>query len=90
MNNGRRRFNVADRFIELLGNGSSHVFDLEITMINADEKSLNRVAGIRDPEEKQKTLGNTFIDVRVVLVVSCLQPESDLTRCKMEFYGNVK
>jgi GMP synthase (glutamine-hydrolysing) len=63
VNNGLLRLNEADQVIELLGKGSSNVFDLEIITVDAEEKFLTRLAGVSDPEEKRKIIGNTFIDV---------------------------
>ena len=36
---------------------------LNLTVIDASDKFLSRLAGVEDPEEKRKIIGHTFIDV---------------------------
>ena len=38
-------------------------FNLKIKMINASERFLSKVAGVSDPEEKRKAIGNEFVAV---------------------------
>lgn len=38
-------------------------FNLKIKMINASERFLSKLAGVSDPEEKRKAIGNEFVAV---------------------------
>ena len=36
---------------------------LKVNLVNAQEIFLKKLEGIKDPEEKRKIIGNTFIEV---------------------------
>jgi GMP synthase (glutamine-hydrolysing) len=38
-------------------------FDLDLTVVDASERFLSRLAGITDPEQKRKIIGNEFVEV---------------------------
>ena len=38
-------------------------FDLQITLVEAQDLFLDKLAGVSDPEKKRKIIGNTFIEV---------------------------
>lgn len=59
VDNGLLRLNEGDQVMEMFGNK----FGLNITRINAEERFLNALAGVNDPETKRKIIGNVFIDV---------------------------
>ena len=63
VDNGLLRLGEAKQVIKMLGAGSDNVFALEIVTVDAAALFLNKLAGVRDPEQKRKIIGNTFIDV---------------------------
>lgn len=63
VNNGLLRHGEADQVIEMLGVGSDNVFKLNIVSVDAEQRFLERLDGVEDPEAKRKIIGNTFIDV---------------------------
>lgn len=38
-------------------------FDLNLKLVNAQDRFLDLLAGVEDPEKKRKIIGHTFIDV---------------------------
>lgn len=38
-------------------------FDLNLTVVEAQERFLSRLAGVVDPEQKRKSIGHTFIEI---------------------------
>ena len=37
--------------------------NIDIRLVDASELFLSKLAGVKDPEQKRKIIGNTFIDV---------------------------
>ncbi|MBV1877211.1 MAG: glutamine-hydrolyzing GMP synthase [Pseudomonadales bacterium] len=63
VDNGLLRQGEGKQVMQMLGQGSDNVFDLNIVAVDAEELFLGRLAGQADPEQKRKIIGNTFIDV---------------------------
>ncbi len=63
VDNGLLRHQEADQVIELLGAGSDNVFKLNIVSVDAEQRFLEKLEGVEDPEAKRKIIGNTFIEV---------------------------
>lgn len=63
VDNGLLRLGEAEQVVEMLGAGSDNIFKLNIVAVDAEQKFLERLEGVEDPEEKRKIIGNTFIDV---------------------------
>ena len=47
----------------MMGQGTQNSFALNMITVSAEDKFLTRLAGVTDPEEKRKVIGNTFIDI---------------------------
>ena len=47
----------------MVGAGTENIYALNLVTVHAEERFLSRLAGVTDPEEKRKIIGNTFIDV---------------------------
>ncbi|MCB1647251.1 MAG: glutamine-hydrolyzing GMP synthase, partial [Pseudomonadales bacterium] len=63
VDNGLLRLHEAEQVMQMLGKGSDNVFKLNIIAVDAADQFLGRLAGIEDPEQKRKIIGNTFIEV---------------------------
>lgn len=59
VDNGVMRLNEAKEVEETLTRG----LNINLTVVNAGELFLSRLAGVADPEKKRKIIGNTFIDI---------------------------
>ncbi len=59
VDHGLLRKNEADQVMESL----SGKFGLNIILVEASERYLDKLAGVSDPEEKRKVIGNEFIEV---------------------------
>lgn len=59
VDNGVLRSGEGDEVVEYL---RKH-FDLNLKLVNAQDRFLNLLAGVEDPEKKRKIIGHTFIDV---------------------------
>ncbi|MDG2959531.1 glutamine-hydrolyzing GMP synthase [Bisgaard Taxon 10/6] len=59
VDNGLLRLNEADQVMEMFGDK----FGLNIIRVNAEERFLNALKGITDPEAKRKMIGKVFVDV---------------------------
>lgn len=59
VDHGLLRKGEADQVMEMLGGK----FGLNIIRINAQERFLNKLKGVSDPEQKRKIIGNEFIRV---------------------------
>lgn len=59
VDNGLLRLNEADQVMEMFGDK----FGLNIIRVNAEDRFLNALKGIEDPEAKRKTIGKVFVDV---------------------------
>jgi GMP synthase (glutamine-hydrolysing) len=63
VDNGLLRFDESAQVNKMLGEGTENTFKLNMITVPAEEMFLGRLAGVTDPEEKRKVIGNTFIDV---------------------------
>jgi len=59
VDNGVLRLNESDQVMKLLKDG----LGINLTLIDAKEEFLTKLAGVDDPEKKRKIIGNTFIEV---------------------------
>ena len=59
VDNGVLRHGEAEQVEETFG----EAFGMNLTVVDAKRRFLDRLAGVEDPEEKRKIIGNTFIDV---------------------------
>ena len=59
VNNGVLRKGEAERVKELFGG----VFGIPLKYVDATDRFLDRLAGVREPEEKRKIIGREFIEV---------------------------
>jgi len=59
VDNGLMRYRETEEIEELFGNA----FGIDLHVAHSGELFLSKLAGISDPEEKRKIIGNTFIDV---------------------------
>jgi GMP synthase (glutamine-hydrolysing) len=59
VNNGVLRKGEADRVKELFGNH----FKMKLCYVDAEDRFLEKLAGVEDPERKRKIIGHEFIEV---------------------------
>ncbi len=59
VDHGLLRKNEAENVVQNL----AEKIGLEVNLVNAQDKFLNNLKGIKDPEEKRKIIGRTFIEV---------------------------
>ncbi|MCW6606616.1 glutamine-hydrolyzing GMP synthase [Yersinia ruckeri] len=59
VDNGLLRLNEADQVLEMFGDK----FGLNIVHVAAEDRFLNALAGIDEPEAKRKTIGRVFVEV---------------------------
>lgn len=59
VDNGLLRLGEADQVMTTFANN----LGVRVIHVNAAEQFLSRLAGVSDPEQKRKIIGNTFIDV---------------------------
>ena len=59
VDNGLLREGEAGRVVKSLREN----FDLNLTLVNAQERFLSLLAGVEDPEKKRKIIGHTFIEI---------------------------
>ena len=59
VDNGLLRLREGDQVMEMFG----HHMGIKVIRADAQDKFLGRLAGIDDPEQKRKIIGNTFIEV---------------------------
>ncbi|WP_040977251.1 glutamine-hydrolyzing GMP synthase [Necropsobacter massiliensis] len=59
VDNGLLRLNEADQVMQMFGNK----FGLNIIRVNAEERFLEALKGLTDPEAKRKMIGKVFVDV---------------------------
>lgn len=59
VNNGLLRKNEAERVQNLYAKN----FNLDLKYVDAEERFLNKLAGVTDPEQKRKIIGNEFINI---------------------------
>ncbi len=63
VDNGLLRLNEAEQVMAMFGDGTGNTFKLKIIAVDAEQRFLERLEGVEDPEDKRKIIGNTFIDV---------------------------
>ncbi len=63
VDNGLLRLGEADEVVRSLGTDSDNAFRLNIVRVDAEQRFLEKLEDIEDPEQKRKIIGNTFIDV---------------------------
>lgn len=63
VDNGLLRHEEVGQVMRMLGKDSDNVFKLNIVAVDAAELFLEKLAGVADPEQKRKIIGNTFIEV---------------------------
>ena len=59
VDNGLMRYNETEEIEDLFG----RAFGIDLIVAHSGELFLGKLAGVSDPEEKRKIIGNTFIDV---------------------------
>lgn len=59
VNNGLLRYGEAEQVEQTFGDA----FGMDLHVANAQDVFLDRLAGVIDPEQKRKLIGNTFIEV---------------------------
>jgi GMP synthase (glutamine-hydrolysing) len=59
VDHGFLRKNEGDQVMDMLGDK----FGLNIIRVNAEERFMNKLAGVADPEKKRKIIGNEFVYV---------------------------
>ena len=63
VDNGLLRLNEAEQVVQMLGKDSDNAFHLDIVTVAAQDRFLQKLEGIADPEAKRKIIGNLFIDI---------------------------
>jgi GMP synthase (glutamine-hydrolysing) len=63
VDNGLLRLNEVEQVMSMFGEKADNAFDLNIVAVNAEDRFLEKLNGIEEPEDKRKIIGNTFIDV---------------------------
>jgi GMP synthase (glutamine-hydrolysing) len=59
VDNGLLRLNEGDQVMDMFGSSMG----VKVIRADAEERFLNNLKGVSDPEQKRKVIGNTFIDV---------------------------
>lgn len=59
VDNGLLRKNEGDQVMEMFANNMG----IKVIRADAEDKFLGKLAGVSDPEQKRKVIGNTFIDI---------------------------
>lgn len=63
VDNGLLRRDESAQVNAMMGHGTENTFALNMITVSAEDKFLARLAGVTDPEDKRKVIGNTFIDI---------------------------
>ena len=63
VDNGLLRLNEVEQVIQMLGKDSDNTFRLDIVTVKAEDRFLEKLEDVEDPEAKRKIIGNTFIDI---------------------------
>ncbi len=63
VDNGLLRLDEAEQVNKMMGQGTENTFALNMITVPAEERFMKKLAGVTDPEDKRKIIGNTFIDV---------------------------
>jgi GMP synthase (glutamine-hydrolysing) len=59
VDNGLLRLNEGDQVMEMFANSMG----VKVIRVSAEQRFLDKLAGVADPEQKRKIIGNTFIDI---------------------------
>jgi GMP synthase (glutamine-hydrolysing) len=59
VDNGLLRLHEGDQVMKMFADNMG----VKVIRVNAEDKFLSRLAGVSDPEQKRKIIGNTFIEV---------------------------
>ena len=63
VDNGLLRLDEVNQVVNMVRSRKSAAIELNLVTVHAEEKFLERLRGIIDPEEKRKIIGNTFIEI---------------------------
>lgn len=63
VDNGLLRMDEADQVNRMMGQGTENTFALNMVTVPAEDRFMRKLAGVTDPEDKRKVIGNTFIEV---------------------------
>ena len=63
VDNGLLRMDESAQVNAMMGHGTENTFALNMITVAAQNRFLNRLVGVTDPELKRKVIGNTFIEV---------------------------
>jgi GMP synthase (glutamine-hydrolysing) len=63
VDNGLLRKDEAGQVMAAFGDASANAFSLDIVHVNAEQRFLDNLEDVEDPEQKRKIIGNTFIEV---------------------------
>ena len=63
VDNGLLRMDESAQVNAMMGQGTENVFALNMITVAAQDKFLDKLVGVTDPELKRKIIGNTFIEV---------------------------
>ncbi|MGV0034081.1 MAG: glutamine-hydrolyzing GMP synthase [Candidatus Azotimanducaceae bacterium WSBS_2022_MAG_OTU7] len=63
VDNGLLRSDESAQVNAMMGQGTENTFALNMITVPAQDTFLTRLAGVTDPEDKRKVIGNTFIDI---------------------------
>jgi len=63
VDNGLLRHEEGEQVMNMLGGQTTQAFNLNIIKVDAADLFMAKLAGVADPEQKRKIIGNTFIEV---------------------------
>ena len=63
VDNGLLRLDEVNQVVNMVRSRKSAAIELNFVTVHAEDKFLERLRGIVDPEEKRKIIGNTFIEI---------------------------
>jgi len=63
VDNGLLRFEEGNQVMAMMELATSNSLPINVIRIDAEDLFLEKLAGIEDPEDKRKIIGNTFIEV---------------------------
>ena len=63
VDNGLLRLDEVNQVVNMVRSRKSAAIELNLVTVHAEDKFLERLRGIIDPEEKRKIIGNTFIEI---------------------------
>jgi GMP synthase (glutamine-hydrolysing) len=63
VDNGLLRMDESAQVNTMMGQGTDNTFALNMVTVAAQDKFLEKLVGVTDPELKRKIIGNTFIEV---------------------------